>query len=253
MPDSSSWTANKSIALLVASLLSIVIGWWFDGSLPGTRRLLPEISTEPLQTGTATPPFSVSVNKVDYRIKPLFDYDISGLVVSKHDADTWWDWIHKAWNDELNAVDLCVIWGVNAADGAYRKMSFSSGQFVCYFQTSSAEAAQPKYFRALSNNHLLTDEPHIARQLRNVRVGDQIRIRGQLAEYSHDAGFAFMRGSSISRDDTGNGACETIFVRDISVLRGADAWPRWLFRLGLLGVLLSVGLWIAAPQRSWEE
>ena len=33
----------------------------------------------------------------------------AGLVVSKHDADTWWDWIHRAWNDHLNVTDLCVI------------------------------------------------------------------------------------------------------------------------------------------------
>lgn len=164
--------------LLVGGTVALALGIVFDGHLPRAAELLPTLSDEPLQRAVAAPAFQAHAGQVDYRIAPVADYEITGLVVSRHDADTWWDWIHRASNDHLNVVDLCMIWGANAADGAYEKMSFSSGQFVCYYSSRDDTAWQPQYTRALSNNHLLTEDPHIARQLRRLRVGDQVRIGG---------------------------------------------------------------------------
>lgn len=235
--------------LLAGGTVSLALGIVFNGHLPRAGELLPTLSGEPSQHAVAAPAFQAQAGQVDYRIAPVADYEITGLVVSRHDADTWWDWIHRASNDHLNVVDLCMIWGANAADGAYEKMSFSSGQFVCYVSSRDDTAWQPQYIRALSNNHLLTEDPHIARQLRRLRVGDQVRIGGQLASYSHDAGFAFTRGTSLTREDTGNGACETIFVHEVELLRGAPAWPSWLRALGGALLLLGLAAWWAAPHR----
>lgn len=236
--------------LLALGALAVALGWTFNDRLPEHARLRTGVLDEPAQTApTSTSPFLARMGGVEYRIEPQADYEIHGLVVSRHHTDAWWDWIHAASNDHLNVVDLCVVWGANARDGAYERMRFSSGQFVCYVETKDATAWQPPYIRAVSNNHLLTDEPRIARALRNVRIGDQIRLRGQLVAYSHQAGFAFRRGTSLTRDDQGDGACETIFVREIDVLRAADAWPRWLSRLGMALLLVGALAWFARPHR----
>ena len=234
---------------MAAALAAIATGWANEGTLPPKAMLQPALTREPLQTPTTRSPFAVQAGGVHYRIRPVFDYAIDGLVVSLHHSDSWWDWIHTASNDHLNVVDLCVVWGANAEAGAYERMKFSSGQLVCYVSTTDASAWQPQFVRALSNNHLLTDQPAVARQLRRLRVGDQIHLAGELAEYSHDHGFAFTRGTSVTRDDTGNGACETIFVREVSVLRAAPAWPHWLFRLGVLALVASLLAWLMAPHR----
>jgi hypothetical protein len=235
--------------LLTGGAVSLALGLGFADRLPRATELLPALRDEPMQHAVAAQAFGAHAGTVDYRIAPVADYEITGLVVSRHDADTWWDWIHRASNDHLNVVDLCMVWGANAADGAYEKMSFSSGQFVCYYSSRDDTAWQPQYTRALSNNHLLTEDPYIARQLRNLRIGDQVRIVGQLASYSHNAGFAFTRGTSTTRDDTGNGACETIFVRDVALLERAPAWPLWLRWLGAALLALGLVAWFAAPHR----
>ncbi|CAN5222808.1 hypothetical protein BH10PSE17_BH10PSE17_28350 [soil metagenome] len=232
---------------LALGFACLVAGWWFGGALPPHAALAASVLTEPDQTQTRLAPFSTEVGGIQYQIKPVFDYAIEGLVVSEHDSGGFFDIIHADWNDNLNVVDLCVVWGANASDGAYEKMEFSSGQFVCYFNTHDRQAAQPQYFRALSNNHLLTDDPVIARRLRNVRIGDQISLRGQLVEYSHDHGFAFHRGTSTTRDDTGDGACETIFVRQFSVLRKGPVWPRVLGWLGCALLVVGVIAWFRQP------
>ena len=188
--------------LLLSGLAALALAFAFDERLPTRRVLLPALHAEPAQSAVVQPAFMVQAGGVDYRIAPQADYDIAGLVVSRHDTSTWWNWIHAASNDHLNVADLCMVWGANAAEGAYEKMSFSSGQFVCYVKGDDPSAFRADYLRALSNNHLLTDSLAVARTLRDVRIGDQVRLRGQLVHYSHNAGFAFMRGTSLTREDT---------------------------------------------------
>jgi hypothetical protein len=171
------------------------------------------------------------------------------LIVSKHDADTWWDWIHEASNDKLNVTDLCVVWGANARSGIYRDIQFSSGEFVCYASTSSNAVWAQFDMASLSNNHLLTDDPAIVKVLKRMRVGDQVHFRGYLAEYSHHHGFAFFRGTSITRLDTGNGACETVFATDAQIVKPGN--PGWRFTFWAAAAVFVAGIvgWVLMPYR----
>ena len=180
--------------LLLGSLALLAAAWWQRDALPPPDALDAAIREDPVQAETATDAFRASVSGIEYTVRPLYTYDLSGLVVSKHDADTWWDWIHKAWRDELNVTDLCVIWGANARSANYRELEYWSGQFECNVHTGSTEVWRAFDMSALSNNHLLTDDPTIARTLKAVRVGDQVHFRGYLAQYSHEHGFHFSRG-----------------------------------------------------------
>lgn len=239
--------ARLGTVLMAAGALLLAASLLLRHALPGPAELRPELRNEPLQEPTHAAPFQTSVGGVAYTITPVADYEIWGLVVSAHDSDTWWDWIHKASNDHLNVVDLCVVFAENVTNGGYVGLDYSSGQFVCYVETRSSEKWQRFSMRALSNNHLLADRPALAARLRDVQIGDQVRIRGLLAEYSHNQGFAFRRGTSVTRDDTGNGACETIYVQDVEILRaggGPWRWGRWVAIALLAAGLL---LWLRAP------
>lgn len=240
-------------ALLVAGIVLLLAGWLGSNQSPPPQRLLPEVLQEPQQTNITAAPFVLRRDGVDYTIKPVADYDIAGLVVSRHDTRTWWDLRHWMANDYLNVVDLCLVWGANARDGAYQHMSFFSGQWTCYFSYRDDRVVRAEHVRAVSNNHLLTDRSDITRRLWNLRVGDQVRLRGQLAAYSHNSGFAFDRGTSTTRDDQGDGACETLFVQQVEVLRPAAAWPRLLHWLGVLFFVVGVLVWVRTPfgERAW--
>lgn len=236
------WAFLMCTALLLGALYK-------DGALPEPGELRFEIAREPLQEPISSPHFKTRVGGVDYTIEPSHHYDIYGLVVSKHNADTWWDWVHAASNDHLNVTDLCVVWGSNATGGAYRDIAFSSGQWTCNFQTDSDAAFKAFDVTKISNNHLLTDKPLLAKKLRHVRVGDQIHITGQLAAYRHQAGMDFFRGTSTTRLDTGNGACETIFASDVTIIRSAPATWRVLAWLAGLGMLLCALAGLLMPYR----
>ena len=239
--------AGQLKRVMVVSIILILLSWWQRVALPAPEALLPALLDDPVQVEVKRAPFEATVGGITYSVRPLYSYDIAGLVVSMHDSNAWWDWIHEAWNDRLNVVDLCVVYGENVRTGAYQGMHYSSGEFVCNFSTDSTERWRAFSLPALSNNHLLADQPALARRLRGVRVGDQVRVRGYLAEYSHNHGFAFFRGTSTTRLDTGNGACETIYVEDFELLhQGGRPW-RVLFWVGIAGVLCSVVGWFMLP------
>jgi hypothetical protein len=235
--------------LFIFGLLVLLTAIWKKDVLPPPAELGNELLDEPRQVAVQRPPFQITVGDIDYEVRPLYKYELHGMVVSRHDSDAWWDYIHKEWNDKLNVADLCVVWGNNASSGAYRDIEFSSGQFVCNFQTSSNEAYAAFDQSAISNNHLLSADPRLARKMRDVRVGDQIHFTGYLAEYSHNHGFAFKRGTSTVRTDSGNGACETVYVEDFEILhRGGDPWHtlQWV---GVAMMLAGVIAWFTLPVR----
>lgn len=228
----------------------MLLAWWRQDALPDPGHMLEQLAQEPVQTPIQRAAFQTRVGEFTYTVQPLYDYNIYGLVVSQHSADSWWDYIHTEWNDKLNVTDLCVIWGDNALQARYRDIDFSSGQFTCYFQTSSNEAYAAFNQAQLSNNHLLTDDPRLAKLLHKVRIGDQIHIRGMLAEYSHNHSFAFKRGTSTVRTDTGNGACETIYVSNAEIIRPVNNLWRTLWWAGLVILIVSTLVWFARPYRT---
>jgi hypothetical protein len=236
--------------LLVGSAALLIVAWWQRDSLPPQARLDAALMSDPQQAPIEKSAFRTTVGGIEYTVRPLYTYDLYGLVVSKHDADTWWDWIHKTWNDKLNVTDLCVIWGANARTDNYRSLNYSSGQFVCYVETSSAEVWRAFDMTALSNNHLLTDDPAVARTLKSMRIGDQVRFRGYLAEYSHDQGLHFFRGTSTTRTDQGNGACETVYATSAEIVRVGNRGWRIAFWAAAAAFALGIVAWVIAPFRA---
>ena len=235
--------------LMLSGLVLVLVALWKANVLPPPNLLRAELLDDPRQMAVDRPAFSARAGGIDYSVQPLYRYDLYGLIVSRHDSDTWWDYIHKEWNDNLNVADLCVVFGENARSGAYRDINFSSGQFVCNFQTSSSEAYAAFDPSAISNNHLLTTDATIAKRIRNARVGDQIHFTGYFAEYSHNVGPGFRRGTSTVRTDSGNGACETVFLESFEIVAlDSGPWPT-LIKVAIGMIIAGLLLWFAAPVR----
>ncbi|MCF7989993.1 MAG: hypothetical protein K9M02_06085 [Thiohalocapsa sp.] len=191
---------------------------------------------EPRQTPTDARPFQVEANSITYTIDPKFDYALDGVVVSLHDSDSIADIYHfKDWKDFINIRDLCVVWGENVATGAFRDMHYKNSTWTCWISASDREAAGNFAWNQLSNNHVLVHDEILHDAIKSAEIGDQIHLRGKLAGYSHAGGFR--RGTSTTRDDTGNGACETIYVEDFEIVRKSN--PGWRL-INLLSTWISV-------------
>jgi len=237
--------------LMAASLAGAALAWWFKDEPPDPVRLQAEALEEPKQLRTRKPAFDARVNGVDYRIQPRYSYDLQGVIVSLHHSDAWWDYAHKEWGDHVNVMDLCVVWGENVRSGAYRRLSYHNTQWECHWSTGSSEAWQAFNGSEVSNNHIVTDDPALARTLKKLRIGDQVRLRGYLVDYTtmKNGAPAGKRVSSEVRDDSGPGACEVLYVDSLDLLTSANRRWRaaWWTALGLLAA--SVVAWFFLPMR----
>jgi hypothetical protein len=242
--------SRLSQALALTGLLAVAGGWWLRDRLPSPERVLASALMAPRQTPLEPGEEEASTITVDgivYTIQPLFRYELQGLVVSESESRHWLNISHARWNDSLNVKDLCLIWGRNVTSGIYQKMDFWSGDFTCFceFKVNSGPEDWTQFREdQISNNHLLPATPALRRRMLQVRRGDQIRLTGFLAEYQHSNG-AFHRGTSITRDDTGNGACETILVTDFEMLQRAPRIWHHAFGAGWVLLLASGAVFIA--------
>jgi len=232
--------------ILLVSFLLLLLSFWKRNELPGNIELIPAIGEEPKQTRTAKQPFDVEFGGVNYRVEPQYEYDLHGMIVSyrHHDGDSR---MHRRANDHLNMLDVCVVWGENAAGEHLRNLNFWNGIFTCNVETRDLDAWNQFRMNELSNNHLLSNDEFVRDRVMGIGIGDQIRVRGWLASYSNDSGSK--RGTSTTREDTGDGACETIFIDHFEIVQAALSLWRLSMYLSLVVLLLFLFLYFRGPYR----
>ena len=224
--------------VLAVSLLVLAVTYHFKDKLPKPREYGAPL-TAPHQSPTLRSPFFITENNQQYTIKPKFDYELTGVVMTYSDAAGFTNiWHHRRWKDFINVRDLCVIWGDNVRTGVYKNMHFSSDSWTCWVSWNDRETGRIFQSNALSNNHLLTNNNAIKSQMVQAEKGDVVYIKGVLVDYSNQA-TGGSRKTSISRDDDGNGACETIYVDEFKILKKANTLWRHLFKLAKWTALAS--------------
>jgi hypothetical protein len=243
--------ARLSAYLVILSFIVLLISFWHRNDFPEKIAFEEGLETEPLQSLVEEAPFTLSHNKVNYLIDPQYDYTLHGLVVSyrHHDGDSM---LHKSWNDHLNMMDVCVIWGKTAKSAYLNQLKFWNGQFTCNFKTKSSPAWASFNVNEISNNHLITNDEWIRDKVKDLKVGDQIRIKGWLSSYGVAKNGKLIggkRGTSTVRDDTGNGACETIYVQTIDILKSMDNGWRAAMTISLIAFIFFLAIYFLLPYK----
>lgn len=233
---------------IAACFIWLIVSFWNRNDLPGNIDYVPEIVNEPAQTPTSKRPFDVTFMDVQYRVAPEFAYDIVGMIVSyrHHDSNSR---MHMLANDHLNMLDICVVWGNNTQGALLQKLKFWNGIFTCNVHTRDQEAWDSFDMDQLSNNHLISDDDYVRDQVRDIKIGDQIRVRGYLASYTNPAGGT--RGTSTTRTDTGDGACETLYVERFDIVRAAMSYWRISMYVSLFLLLTGIVLLYKRPYRPY--
>lgn len=230
--------------LLAFSLVGVAVSMFNKDKMPDPGFYDRQVLKEPRQYKTQVRPFSTQAGDQQYRITPLFDYELHGVVVSQHDSDEFSDiYHHDDWQDFLNIKDICVIWGSNVSSGVYRDMAFNNTTWTCWFSWPDSRVGGQFRHTQLSNNHLLADNAEINQAIMSAQPGDHVRFKGFLANYANP-GNGFTRGTSTVRNDRGNGACETVYVKNFEIVQQANAgWRRfyqfckWSAIISLIGFL----------------
>ena len=235
--------------LIVLSFAVLLVSFWNRNALPRSVDYVPAILEEPAQTATRKRPFAVTFNGIEYLVEPEYEYDITGMVVSYRHHDEEYSRMHRLAQDHLNMLDVCVIWGDNTRSMLH-KIDFWNGLFTCNAQTRDRAAWESFDMEQLSNNHLLSDDEYIRDRVRDVRIGDQIRVRGYLTSYTGPVG---KRGTSTTRSDSGDGACETVFIERFEIIQPATSYWRLSMYGSLALLLVSLAVYFRRPYRPFRQ
>lgn len=208
--------------IMLISGFCLIYCWYYKDVLPTPNFYLSSQLNDPKQTKTSHPSFTIETHDQSYMLTPLFDYELEGVVVTYNNAEQFGNiWHTKRWKDFINLKDLCVIWGKNVVDGIYQDMSFSSDSWTCWASAKDFATWQNFSMTQLSNNHVLIDNDEIKQKIMSTENGDQIRFAGMLVNYKN-LNNNYQRNSSTVRTDTGNGACEVVYIASFEIIKKAN-------------------------------
>ncbi len=98
-----------------------------------------------------------------------------------------------------------------------------SGRFYWYRWSNQPPIPHQEIINSSANMHMIPSNLEIAKKLKQVKKDDQVTISGWLVHASDLKGNGtYNWKSSTTREDTGNGACEVIYV--CSVDRQQKSW-----------------------------
>ena len=75
-----------------------------------------------------------------------------------------------------------------------------------------------------SNMHMIPADDETEERLKNVRAGEIIRLKGYLVGIQEAGQWVWV--SSLTRNDTGDGACELVWVQELQTLPGVEPSPK---------------------------
>jgi len=144
----------------------------------------------------------------EFTITPLANFEIQAKVLSREN--------YSAGKEaEISPTDLALGWGRMSDKTVTEKLEiWQSGR---WFRWKTKKLPIPRREIELhsANMHMLPQNEAVEEALKEVRRGDIVSIQGSLVKVESSDGWRWV--SSLSRSDTGNGACEVVFLKSIKV------------------------------------
>ena len=141
--------------------------------------------------------------------QPLADYKIRGRVLS----------IESYYIDRFARIapyDLALGWGNMSDSQVIDQLSIhQAGRFYFYSWEAVPPIPVAEIQESSSNIHLIPAGKWILQKIRKLRTGSLVELTGKLVRADFRNG-AEMK-SSLSRKDTGAGACEVLYVEDLKI------------------------------------
>jgi hypothetical protein len=133
----------------------------------------------------------------------------------------------RYWVDggDLVPYDVAMGWGPMSNQAVLDRMEISQGNRFFFYQWEVGPPIPTKEIEChASNNHLIAGSRSIAGVISGLYPGEIVTMQGYLVNVSKPDGFKW--NTSLSRTDTGNGACEVFYVEGIKAEKpGAPVVP----------------------------
>lgn len=188
-------------------VIAIAAGAWHHfstrpiESTPGT--LAPGAPVQVERSGLA----SFEVN--GYQVMPVAEFSLEARVLSTKNY-------HVGREADLSPTDLALGWGAMSDSAVLDRLQISQGNRFYFYRWSDQPPIPPGEIAEHSANmHMIPASNDVKRRLDQVREGQVVALRGYLVRAQAQDGWRWH--SSMTRSDTGSGACELVWLEDIAV------------------------------------
>lgn len=188
--------------------VAVAIGWfiWNSGRVTlGPGVMAPD---HPQQQQLQEEP---AIRAGDFAIVPLASFNITAKVLSK--KRYFWDQESK-----LSPVDLALGWGRMSDESILESIDIHQSRRWYRWTCRKLPIAKREIELSSANMHIIPASSEIKEKLGSVREGQIVTIEGFLVQVLGKKGWQW--SSSLSRNDTGNGACEIIYARKLVITKG---------------------------------
>lgn len=149
------------------------------------------------------------LEKPGYRFQPVASFELEARVLAKrlyrYDAAA-----------AISPVDLALGWGRMSDTDVLRKLKiWQADRFYFYAWFREPPIPLGEIVASSANMHLIPGNPNIELRLKRLKPGHLVWIKGYLVHVTGPRGFSWR--TSTVRTDTGNGACEIVWVADLRV------------------------------------
>jgi hypothetical protein len=169
----------------------------------GAGELAP---AEPVQGGVAGNP---NLQRPGYHLTPLASYDVTARVLS----------VEPYYFDrqaDLSPVDFALGWGPMSDDEVLESIAISQRGRFYYWNVQQFPIPRGQIEPHSANTHLIPANAAVKDRIESIRPGQVVHLRGYLVEVKADDGWRWK--SSLTRSDTGGGACELMWVEQAESL-----------------------------------
>lgn len=183
------------------------------GGLPAASALcaLPRLaaSAPPVQrdSGALPAPFPIAQHRVTPRAAFAVQASVLGTERYRFDRGA-----------ALSPVDFALGWGRMADPAVHGPLGIrQSGRWYHYrWGPEGPPIPLPEIIRSSSNMHLIPADEAVERRLLRIAAGQRVRLAGWLVDVEGEDGFVWR--TSLSREDSGDGACEIVYVCEVATL-----------------------------------
>ncbi len=145
----------------------------------------------------------------EYMIHPLATFEVKARVLSR-------ERYYLDRESDLAPFDLALGWGYMSDERVLSHLSISQSNRWYWWRARQLPIAKEEISANSANMHMVPADDYIKRQIKRARTGSIVKFKGYLIEAKGEDGWRWR--SSLSRFDTGNHACELVFVEEFEIL-----------------------------------
>jgi hypothetical protein len=171
-------------------------------------------SQEPIQEelDSDVSPFSLQSAGFHWIITPKAQYQIAARVLSTESYRT-------GWQSSLSPVDFALGWGDLAKEDVDHWISWSQNNRWYFFHWEEGSPYRNEYIITHSANiHIIPANKNVESAALQIDRNDQVLLEGLLVDVdAKKEGETRWWRSSTSRNDTGDGSCELLYLQRVVV------------------------------------